>query len=880
MTDDMRFEQYISHPADEQGTGPVLLTDHLRAVSHLMQFELAEDATTARGTELKTLARLTGLTHDIGKATSWAQQHLRGIPLDCAERYRYHGSPSALVALYCAETYDTVDRRDAALAVLVVAHHHKRSAPPDPTHSKQIYASDKQHVHNRYQTVRTQLWNIGNDPGAEGVANKILTDAVAPGYSASWSDFLNWYNKETVMRTLAQALSSRSRGPRYYDDLVRLWSVLKYADQLAASVGADSTVRPEDPDTASESVWRTLRDSERTPTRPSAQQSNLNPERIKRFIEQELPDETGIKRRLNALRNQAREEAIKNIDALVKMENAVGLVTLPTGFGKTFTGLAAGLKACEMTDGNLVYTLPYTSILDQTASEIERIFDVEVTDSSFTLHHHLSTTLSDLGERYTDAAIGRSVGVMHAESWRSKLTLTTTVQLFESLAAPTGRQATKLPALQDAVIVLDEPQAIPEHWWKIVVDLIQMLATEYDATVILMTATQPRLIEYGTSKLESTSLVGDSGVYVDFLKQNPRVEYVVDGSVDSKTQPIDYRGAAEQLAASTASRADTLAICNTRASARELHTRTEDIFTMSEDTPAVKIGEVLNREIEQTGSSPTVDELRARVIDEATQSTEEVAPILAYLSGDIRPDDRQLIIDALYDGDSETEPLLDSELRVVLISTSVVEAGVDISFDEVYRDIAPVPNIVQSGGRCNRSFDGSMGRVTVWALAAPPDRDQPPSRVIHGSRGSENLPLLHATETVLITESSGAISEGRMVGEIVDQFYRRINTQYDPGSGTLAGHVRNCRTDELAKEPMIEEIESYEDIVICSTTTERHAGGMGESTTVSEEALLEHSGAHVSAQPPTQATTMDIGNSEYYLVDAQSDQYDPVFGLK
>lgn len=876
----MEFEQYISHPGDEQGAEPILLTDHLRAVSQVMQSEIPGSATTERGADLQTLAKVTGLTHDIAKATTWAQQHLRGLSLDCSEEYRYHGFPSALVALYCAETYETVDRRDAVLAAMVVAKHHKRSAPPDPARSKQTYASNKQNVVNRYSVVEYQLGNIGQYPGAEAVANEMVEEAVAPGYTASWSDFLDWYDNERVMDTLAQALASRSRGTRYYDDVVRLWSTLKYADQLAASLGEDLTVHLRDGDTRLESVWETLRDSEATPMRQPAESSNLTTETLEQFIERELPEETGIRERLNELRTQAREETVRNVETLVEMEGSVGLVTLPTGFGKTFAGLAAGLKVRELTGGNLVYALPYTSILDQTAAEIERIFDVDVTDPSFTLHHHLSTTLSDLGKRYTDADIGRSVGALHAESWRSALTLTTTVQLFESLAAPTGRQATKLPALQDAVVVLDEPQAIPERWWKLVVDLIGMLATQYDATVILMTATQPRLIEYGTSKLTSMSLTDDSGVYVDFLKENPRVEYVVDESIDNDTKPIDYRTAADRLASSTASGGDTLSICNTRASAQELHARTEEALTTSEGTSVVKMGEVLNREIERTGSSPSVDELRTLVIKEATRSTGNVATILAYLSGDIRPDDRQMIIDALYDEDTETEPLLASEHRVVLISTSVVEAGVDISFDEVYRDVAPIPNIVQSGGRCNRSFDGSMGRVTVWALAAPPDRDQLPSRVIHGSRGTENLPLLHATEAVLRGEGSRTIREGRMVGEIVDQFYRHINTQYDPGSDTLAEYVKDCRVNELAGERMIEEIEDYEDVIICSTETERYAGGMGRSTTISVETLLERSGTHVSAQPPAQAETMEVGNSEYYIVDARSEYYDPVFGLK
>ena len=876
----MEFEQYISHPGDEQGAEPVQLTNHLYAVSYIMRSELPEDATTTQGVALQTLAEIAGLTHDIAKATTWAQQHLRGIPLDCRDEYRYHGFPSALVALYCAETYDTIDRRDAVLTALVVAHHHKRSAPPDPTQSKQTYTANKQHVTNRYRTVGHQLGNIGQNPRAKSVATEILRDAAAPGYSPSWGDFLDWYDDERAMDTLAQALTSRARGPEYYNDLVRLWSTLKYADQLAASLGTDLTVHLEDADALSESVWTALQGSEDTPMRASPKRSDLKPETLERFIQDELPEETGIKGRLNDLRDRAREQALSNVEALITTERSVGHITLPTGFGKTFAGLAAGLKACDMTGGNLVYALPYTSILDQTANDIQQVFEIDVTDPSFTLHHHLSTTLSNLGERYTDADIGRSVGALHAESWRSQLTLTTTVQLFESLAAPTSRQATKLPALQDAVIILDEPQAIPERWWKIVVDLIEMLTTQYDATVVLMTATQPRFIEYGTGQVDSMTLVGDNGAYVDFLKENPRVEYIVDGSIGSGTQPIEYKTGADRLAASTVSGSDTLAVCNTRASAQELHARTEDALAATDEPSVVQVGNVLNREIERTGSSPNIDELRRLVVNKATQSDEKRAPILAYLSGDIRPSDRQLIIDALYDDGTETEPLLASDLQIVLISTSIVEAGVDISFDRVYRDVAPIPNIVQSGGRCNRSFDGDMGRVTVWALAAPPEQDQLPSRVIHGSRGTDNLPLLHSTETVLANERPQTIPEGKMVGEIVDQFYRHINTRYDPGADTLSEYLKGCHVTELANENMIEEIEDYEDIIVCSTEAERRDGGMDQSTDPSIEALLARSGTHVSAQPPSQAASIEVGNSEYHLVDAQSEQYDPVFGLK
>lgn len=872
----MGFDHYISHPGTKQGDEPILLTDHLRAVSQLMQSDLPESVTTRHGSDIRTLAKIIGLTHDLAKLTTWAQKHLRGINFDTDEQYRYHAFPSALVTLYCAELHDGISHRDAGLATLVVAQHHARSAPPDPTNARRRYTADKPAVNERYRVAEAQFRNIDRHSGATAVADQILAEAVGASHSASWGSFLEWYDREQVIMMLATALREDAIDAQYYADLTRLWAAMKYADQLAASLEQDITERIES--IGPGSVWTTFQESDRVPVHRASDRSSLTVETLEDFIETELPDGTGITSRLNDLRTQARTQALEKVDTLVETHDTVGLITIPTGFGKTFAGLGAGLRAAALTDGRLIYVLPYTSILDQTAADIERVFDVTPTDQAFTLHHHLSTTFSDLGEQYTDADIGRSVGAFHAESWRSMLTLTTTVQLFESLAAPTGRQATKLPALQNSVIVLDEPQAIPERWWKIIVDLVEILVDEYDATVILMTATQPQLIRHGEGPLEPIQLVGESSVYVDFLEENPRVEYVIDESVYRTESPLEYQVAAERLAAIAVSGRDTLAICNTRASAKDLHARTEDALTAAKEQPPVKIGKILNQEIERTGTAPDVDTLRQLVTDEAAGSRAEPRPVLAYLSGDIRPSDRQLIIDALYDEETRTEPLLTSSHRVVLVSTSVVEAGVDISFNEVYRDIAPIPSLVQSGGRCNRSFDGAKGRVTVWRLAAPEGRTQLPAHVIHGST-ADRLPLLHATKEVLDAEEGMSVPEGRMVGEIVERFYRHINTQYSPGSDTLAEHVTQCRIDELADEHMIEEIETYEDIIICSTMSERRAGGMHASNSISEEPLLEHTGARVSAQPPTQATTVEIGNSEYYLVDARSNQYDPVFGL-
>jgi CRISPR-associated endonuclease/helicase Cas3/CRISPR-associated endonuclease Cas3-HD len=877
MTLPSEFDQYISHPGDTTGSDDVLLFDHLRVVAALMREELPAGKTTDTATPLCRLARTIGLTHDIGKLTTWCQRYLRGLPTGASDPYRYHGFPSAIVTRYCLAATPGVADRDAVLGSLVVARHHKLSAPPAPDTSKGAYGSTKGGTKGKYQRVENQFEDIHTTPSAHRVADTILEEVGGPERPLSWAGFMDWYDREMLIESFAIELDSRNRDEGYYGDLTRLWSTLKYADHVAATLG-NEIVGPDGHPRVD--AWRRLEDpSPNRETRDRESQSRLSEGVLDRYVSEELPEGSGVKRELNQLRSRARIRAVEQVDDLIQGPADVGHITLPTGFGKTYTGLAAGLRASAQTGGRLVYVLPYTSVLDQTAEEIKRVFGVDVTDPAFSLHHHLSTTLSELTSAHTDADIGRSLGALHAESWRSQLTLTTTVQLFESLAAPTARQATKIPALQDAVLVLDEPQAIPERWWKLVLELIEIVVEQYDVTVLLMTATQPGFVEYGSTSLTTTSLVGNepNDPYTDFLGENPRVEYEIDESVIAEAS-VEYDTAGERLLRA-AGDDDILAICNTRASAQSLYHSVLNQLSDRNDQPPIELSRYLHRAIERSGSLPNVDALRKAVTDAIDESaTTDDTPILAYLSGDLRPDDRQQIIEALYSDDGETRSLLESPHPVLLVSTSVVEVGVDISFDRVYRDIAPLPNLVQSGGRCNRAFDDSIGHVIVWELDAPPDTARLPSRLIHGVSGGDQLPLLYATQHLLSDIGPGSISESRMIGPLVDQFYQIINCRYDPGDDALADAIPECNVERLADARMIDEIESYHDIIVCATVQERQAGGF-ESGEIDTSELMASKGAHLSAKPPTTSHEITIGNSTYLVVDAQSQQYDPVLGL-
>ncbi len=854
----MSFTQYISHPAETDDGEPTLLigpngqfssagSGHLLTVADQITTSVP-DRELHDGSPAQTVARVIGLTHDIAKLTEWAQKHLREQPVQQSD-YHQHAIPSAIVTRYCLQQHKKVGEYATKVATVVVARHHNVSAPPKLPSISRNYGRDTLTVQKKYERINDQFQNINTN--VPEMADEVIS--AATDGEGSWDDFYQWHTNQLASNARHGHIwyfagIGRHTDAAFYADLVQLWSALKFADQTAASG---------------------LTDDELEVTRPdvSKLESHING----------LERGEGVLADLNNLRNDAQRKINSSINDVVTSD-AVGTITLPTGFGKTYAGLSAGLSAADDIGSRLVYVLPYTSILDQTAQDIQNVFDITPYSETFSIHHHLADTYTNLTSAYIDSEIGRSPGALHAESWRSGLTLTTTVQLFESLTAPTARQATRLPALNDAVIVIDEPQTIPEEWWQLVPKLIELLVEVYDATVVLMTATQPGLVKYGSDTLTTTELTADPDKYTSFLADNPRVAYHLHESVrtDCDASTTGYPEAAHRISTETADGDDALAICNTRASARRLYE--ELVPNRPSHDGVIELGMLLYDYVDETGTLPSVATLRERVYDIAADCDDPT--VYSFLSGNIRPADRALLIDTLYadsvSGDTARDPLLESDLSITLISTSLIEAGVDISFDTVFRDFAPVPNIVQSGGRCNRAFKGDVGDVIIWELESP-DEGPTPTQLIYGTNGGEDLPLLAVTRNVLnTTATAGIIGEATMVSQTVDVFYERLFNRYDPGDKDLVTALESAKIGDLEKEHMIDDLETYEDVIVCLTAAEQQAF---IETQPEVATIKNHPEAQLSADPGPSAECMTIGHSKYYIIDGRSNAYHPVFGV-
>ena len=247
------------------------------------------------------------------------------------------------------------------------------------------------------------------------------------------------------------------------------------------------------------------------------------------------------------------------------------------------------------------------------------------------------------------------------ENWDAPLIVTTNVQFFESLFACQTSRCRKLHNIANSVVILDEAQMLKPELLSVCNSALNELTTRFNTTVVLCTATQPAL--------DSPEL---KNYMTDYLPLNPptlinsnpnalyealrRVEYHIDLETTEDWESLSNKLTKEK---------QVLCIVNTRKDCYELYN-------------AVKA------------------------------KTENASEKVFHLSALMNPEHRSKRI-------KEIKERLNADAPVCVISTQLVEAGVDIDFPVVYRASAGLDSILQSGGRCNREgkVDG-LGQVYVF----------------------------------------------------------------------------------------------------------------------------------------------------------------------
>lgn len=828
---------FYSHPySPADSSTPRLLSDHLSAVSgRAIWFLKGEPGTPHTNpsrpqTGRALAAYIIAWTHDLGKANPFFQRKLdistavTATSTPPVPELTYHSRLGGFLAYYCLSKSGATIRNQVA-AYLAVAKHHGRL--PDAAEyltqtaraddrARQCIVGSRTATRSREELLQdgwcwalTELIDDADSaPFAKARAYiaKVISHLTAG--VGSFNEFAEQMNSGTLQSSISKRASRTGMiqpAPEaipdsLYDRTLSLWSGLTLADKTDVM-----------------GITERLQAGHLTSNTISAQIDSLGGNEA---TEQEA--------NLNELRDKARKEVVKSgVETLIEADTGVGEITLPTGLGKTLTGLEAAFKLRDHKRepdnvSRVIYALPYTSIIEQTRDLLE---SDPSTDSpglglspfsqKYTIHHHLSDTVTTrTGEEPSNVADRSAVAV--AEAWRSGLTLTTFAQLFESLTGPRNGQSMKLPALGNSVIILDEPQTIPYRWWRGTVRLLRLLTEEYGATILLMTATQPRLPELDED-LAATELVSNPSEY---LSRAERVQYKLAPSVtayaNGQDNPLDHSTAGDQLLehVTTDEVTSTLTVCNTVRSAREL--RSAIISQASNaDTTITDIGCLLESIWEESDAHElSTSDAAARLLKDIQTTVKEHSEtlLLGHLTARHRPIDRRIILDVV-------DELTTSEHPFVFVTTQLVEAGVDLSFQSVYRDLAPLESIIQAAGRCNRSFEWGIagGTVTVWQLADPTSDDGPltPGEKVY-ARGSKRTLLRAVAELLVDNADNGRLDERALDTATINRYFASIQEAGHSDKQILT-HIEQAQAAKLAETEYIESADSRDVIVPMST---------------------------------------------------------------
>lgn len=182
--------------------------------------------------------------------------------------------------------------------------------------------------------------------------------------------------------------------------------------------------------------------------------------------------------------NRLRAEILEHLRARADAPAGLFTLTVPTGGGKTLASLAFALAHARAHGlERIVYAIPFTSVIDQTAAVFR-----EVLGDEMVLEHHSAIEEETLGQREARDKLRLAM-----EDWAAPIVVTTNVQLFESLFANRPSRCRKLHNLARSVIVLDEAQTIPRPVLRPCVAALDELARNYGSSILLCTATQPAL---------------------------------------------------------------------------------------------------------------------------------------------------------------------------------------------------------------------------------------------------------------------------------------------------------------------------------------------------------------------------------------------------
>lgn len=343
----------------------------------------------------------------------------------------------------------------------------------------------------------------------------------------------------------------------------------------------------------------------------------------------DMPSNTPLRQARSRIQQQAFDNSVN--------KSHISILDMPTGSGKTLCSLKLALESGKK---RIIYVIPYTSIIEQTANKFEKMFG----DVLHVLQHHSNYSYdgNTEEEKKTAEKLKKT-----CENWDAPLIITTSVQFFQSIYHYKGSALRKLHNLRDSVIVFDEIHLIPTELLRPCLKAVGYITKYLNSEALFLSATMPdysKLFDKFLPDVNYNKLVTDRTNFKYFKK----CEYKDIG-----------RTTLETIAENASRCKNALIVVNTKKTAAELYYLVQ--------------GEKY------------------------------------HLSANMTPAHRSRVIEVV-------RKKLENGEHITVVSTSLVEAGVDLDFNTVFRQLSGLDSILQAGGRCNREGKDDKGYVYVFDI--------------------------------------------------------------------------------------------------------------------------------------------------------------------
>lgn len=588
----------------------------LESLSKAVEFDILKNQ------ELQVIVSAIGKFHDIGKFTEYFQSYIKNG--NNIGEYKNHAHISALILYNYLRLFPPFSCKSKDqeillfLVYLVVRLHHG-------------------HLTTNGLFLKTSIVNFSTILSKQVAQLRNRSEQLIHLYDLDGSKLHQILDvvpllQDRVLLHMPNKIKSRGKHERWYFILLYLFSLLIDSDKLdSAQLGKRELIE-------------------------------LSPDLVHIYLHDKI-DKGSYQDEVNVNNiNDRRDKARKSILSVIKSLSDEQLekyrlytLTAPTGIGKTLSSLQAALvlrKRLKRLLGHyprIITAIPFINILQGTENDYKGTLG----DQPHLIVHHQNT---DLVTWKSNEELPLDKKLLEVESWEGDVILTTFVQLFQSIFSNDNRRLKKLNKLAGSIVILDEIQSIPEKYMPLIGACLIKLGEYYGTRFILMTATQPKIIDLGIRLLEETG----AAMPKDHYRQ--KVELLPD-------YPIYF----ESL-----ERTKIIPLLNKKMNIPEF----VDFFLV---TWQRKSSVIVVNTIKQ--SLEIYQELTQRELDDTE---------IRYLSTNLIPKHRKEII-------HEVKEMLENQQRVILVSTQTIEAGVDLDFDVGYRALAPLESIIQTAGRINRS---------------------------------------------------------------------------------------------------------------------------------------------------------------------------------